>query len=323
MSGRFAGQVAVVTGAGRGIGRSVALQFASEGASVVVCDLGGEVLGGGADGSVAQSVVEEIRAAGGTAVANTSDLATMDGAASAVNDAVGQFGRLDFLFNGAAILGYGRVHELDEATWDNVIRVNLKSAFAMVHHAAPHMMRQRSGCIVNVTSPSALGHYGMTAYGSSKQGLVGFTGAIARELGEYGIRCNTILPCANTRMGEVTAIQEDMAYVVRDLGTTPLANQWLPGMNGQDPASRPEDVAAVVAWLCSPETAAINDRVFYIAGGHLAVFAEPELTRARFNAGGWDLDSLLDPQVTAQFTYGQQNRYGPRDNPRPIGTETA
>jgi NAD(P)-dependent dehydrogenase (short-subunit alcohol dehydrogenase family) len=306
--------VAVVTGGGRGIGRAVALQFAQEGASVVVCDLGGAVLGGGSDASVAEAVAEEIRAAGGQAIANTSDIAAMPGAASAVNDAIGHFDRLDILFNGAAILGYGRVHELDEAVWDNVIRVNLKSAFAMVHHAAPHMMRQRGGAIVNVTSPSALGHYGMTAYGSSKMGLVGFTGAIARELGEYGVRCNTILPCADTRMGAVSQIQEDMAYVVRELGTSPMSNQWLPGMNGQAPFSRCEDVAAVVAWLCSPETAAINDRVFYIAGGHLAVFAEPELIRARFNANGWDLDSLLDPQVVAQFTYGQQNRFGPRED---------
>jgi 3-oxoacyl-[acyl-carrier protein] reductase len=313
MTGRFQGQVAVVTGGGRGIGRSVALQFAQEGASVVVCDLGGEVLGGGSDASVAEVVADEIRAAGGEALANSSDIATMDGAASAVNDAIEHFGRLDILFNGAAILGYGRVHELDEATWDNVIRVNLKSAFAMAHHAAPHMIRQRGGSIVNVTSPSALGHYGMAAYGSSKMGLVGFTGAIARELGEYGVRCNTILPCADTRMGGVGQIQQDMAYVVQELGTSPMSNQWLPGMNGQDPFSRSENVAAVVAWLCSPETAAINDRVFYIAGGHLAVFAEPELVRARFNASGWDLDSLLDPQVVAQFTYGQQNRLAGRD----------
>jgi NAD(P)-dependent dehydrogenase (short-subunit alcohol dehydrogenase family) len=156
----------------------------------------------------------------------------------------------------------------------------------------------------------------MTAYGSSKMGLVGFNGAIARELGEYGIRCNTILPCADSRMGGVTEIQDDMRYVVQELGASPLANQWLPGMNGQEPSIRCENVAAVVAWLCSPETAAINDRVFYIAGGHLAVFAEPELTRARFNAAGWDLDGLLDPQVVAHFTYGQHNRFPRRDEPR-------
>ena len=301
------GRVAVVTGGGRGIGRAVARQFAAEGANVVVCDLGGGVKGGGCDGSVAQAVADEIVAAGGSAIANTADIATMDGAASAVGDAIANFGRIDMLFNGAAILGYGKVHELAEEVWDEVIRVNLKSAFAMVHHVAPHMIAQRSGAIVNVTSPSALGHYGMTAYGSSKQGLVGFTGAIAQELGEYGVRCNTILPCADTRMGDVTEIQTDMAHVVANLGRSPMSNQWLPGMNGQEPTSRCEDVAAVVAWLCSPQTAAINDRTFYIAGGHLAVFQQPELIRARFNAQGWDLDSLLDPQVTAQFTYGQRN----------------
>jgi len=307
MANRFEGKVALVTGGGRGIGRAVARQFAAEGASVVVCDLGGGVKGGGSDAGVAQAVADEIVAAGGKAVANSADIASMEGAASAVEDAISNFGRIDALFNGAAILGYGKVHELAEEVWDEVIRVNLKSAFAMVHHAAPHMITQRSGCIVNVTSPSALGHYGMTAYGSSKQGLVGFTGAIAQELGEYGIRCNTILPCADTRMGEVTEIQEDMAHVVMNLGRSPMSNQWLPGMNGQEPTSHCEDVAAVVAWLCSPETAAINDRTFYIAGGHLAVFQQPELIRARFNAEGWDLDSLLDPQVTAQFTYGQRN----------------
>src|SRR5205085_2062803 len=103
-------------------------------------------------------------------------------------------------------------------------------------------------------------------------------------------------------------------------GMTPLSNQWFPGMNGQDPPSSRDHVAAVVAWLCSPELAAVNDRIFYIAGGHLAVFAEPELIRARFNADGWDLDSLLNPQVVAQFTYGQHNRFPPREEPRPIDT---
>lgn len=308
MAGRFQGQTAIVTGGGRGIGRAVARLFGAEGANVVVCDLGGEVKGGGADAGVAEAVAAEIRGQGGSAVANGADLATMAGAASAVDLAIGEFGRIDVLFNGAAILGYGKVHELEEKVWDEVIRVNLKSAFAMVHHAAPHMIARKSGCIVNVTSPSAYGHYGMTAYGSSKMGLVGFTGAIARELGEHGIRCNTILPCADTRMGEVKEIQADMARVVQELGQTPLGNQWFPGMNGQAPDSKCENVAAVVAWLCSPQTAPINDRVFYIAGGHLAVFAEPELVRARFNAEGWDLDSLLDPGVVAQFTYGQGNR---------------
>lgn len=285
--------------------------LAEEGASVVVCDLGGEVRGGGSDAGVAEAVAEEIRAAGGKAVANTANIATFKGAKSAVDDAIDNYGRLDILFNGAAILRHGRVHELDEESWDIIIGVNLKSAFAMVHFAAPHMMRQRSGCIINVTSPSAMGHTGMSAYAASKMGLVAFTSSIARELGEFGIRCNTILPCADTRMGGVTEIGEDMRYVVEKLGLTPLGNQWFPGMNGQEPHSLPENAAAVVAWLCSPETEPLNARVFYIAGGHLALFNEPELIRARFMATGWDLDGLISPQTVAHFTYGQQNQFPP------------
>ena len=146
--GRFDGQVAVVTGGGRGIGRAVALLLAQEGAKVVVCDLGGEVRGGGADASVAEEVVAEIAAAGGTAIASCADIAAMDGAASAVAAAIDSWGRLDILFNGAGIIRRGMIHEMDEDVWDTIIRVNLKSSFAMTHYAVPHMVRQGSGSII-------------------------------------------------------------------------------------------------------------------------------------------------------------------------------
>ena len=310
--GRFDGQVAVVTGGGRGIGRAVALLLAAEGAKVVVCDLGGEVRGGGVDASVAEAVVAEIAAAGGTAVANSADAATMEGAASAVAAAIDNWGRIDVLFNGAGIIRRGMIHEMEEDLWDTIMRVNLKSAYAMSHYAVPHMIKQRSGSIICVTSPSGYGHYAMSAYAATKEALVAFVRSVAREVGEFGIRCNAIRPCADSRMF-LPEIADDMTYVTEQLGVTPVGGQWFPGMNGEEPGGQVDNVAAVVAWLSRPETEALNGRVVYIAGGHIALCAEPELVRSRYHAPGWNLDALLEPSVTAQFTYDQRNHFARRD----------
>lgn len=309
--GRFSGQVAVVTGGGRGIGRALALILASEGASVVVSDLGCEVRGGGSDDSVAEAVASEIVEAGGIAIASCADVATMAGARSVVEAAITHFGRIDILFNGAGIIRGARIHEMDEDTWDTVMRVNLKSAYAMVHFAAPHMMRQGSGSIVCATSPSGYGHYGMAAYAASKEALVAYVRSIARELGEHGIRCNAIRPCGTSRMF-LPEIADDMAYVTEQLGVPPVGGQWFAGMNGEEPEPLVENVAAVIAWLCRPETEALNGRVVYIAGGHIALCAEPELIRSRYDASGWDLDGLLAPPVITQFTYDQRNHFPKR-----------
>ena len=314
--GKFEGKVAVVTGAGRGIGRATALLLASEGAKIIVSDLGSEVRGGGTDPGVAQGVVEEIRRLGGEAFANGADVASVEGSKSVVDDAISRFGRIDVLVNGAGILRRGLAHEMPESTWDDVIRVNLKSVYAMVRHAAPHMMTQRSGSILSITSPSGYGHYGMSAYATSKEGLVAFTRSIARELGEYGIRCNAIRPCATTRMF-LDEIADDMGYVVGELGVSPVGYQWFPGMNGEEPECLTDNVAAVLAWLSLPATSALNGRVLYIAGGHLALCAEPELVRSRFNRNGWDLPSLLSESVITQFTYDQRNHFAPRDGREP------
>src|SRR5262249_31162741 len=130
----------------------------------------------------------------------------------------------------------------------------------------------------------------------------------------YGIRCNAIRPCASTRMF-LPEILEDMNYMTQDLGVTPVGGQWFPGMNGEEPECTADNVAAVIAWLCRPETEALNARVFYIAGGHLALCTEPELIRSRYKATGWDLDSLMSDEVVAHFTYDQRNHFARRDTP--------
>ena len=309
--GRFEGQVAVITGGGRGIGQALALLLAREGARVMVNDLGCEVRGGGNDTAVADAVVAEITAAGGTAIASGADVATMAGAASVVGAAIEAWGRIDILFNGAGIIRRGAIHEMPEDVWDEIIRVNLKSAYAMVHHAAPHMIRQRSGSIICATSTSGYGHYAMSAYAATKEALVAFTRSIARELGEYGIRCNAIRPCATSRMF-LSEIADDMTYVTQELGVPPVGGQWFAGMNGEEPEGAVENVAAVIAWLSHPQTEPLNARVVYIAGGHVALCTEPELIRSRYQAGGWTLDALLEPSVVTQFTYDQRNHFGPR-----------
>jgi 3-oxoacyl-[acyl-carrier protein] reductase len=311
MAETFEGKVAVITGGGRGIGRATALLLASEGAKVIVNDLGSEVRGGRADPAVAEQVVEEIRRLGGEVYANSADAASFEGAKSIIDDAIARFGRIDVLVNGAGILRRGLIHEMPESTWDNVIRVNLKSVYAMVRHAAPYMMKQRSGSILSITSPSGYGHYAMSAYAASKEGLVAFTRSIARELGEYGIRCNAIRPCATTRMF-LEEIADDMKYVVGELGVPPVGTQWFPGMNGEEPECSTDHVAAVLAWLSLPATNALNGRVFYIAGGHLALCTEPELIRSRYNREGWTLPSLLSESVITHFTYDQRNHFAPK-----------
>ena len=188
MAKRFAGKVAVVTGAGRGIGRCEALLLAQQGAKVVVNDLGGAPTGEGADKSVAQMVADEIKAAGGEAVANTDSVTTMEGGKAIIDSAIKNFGRLDILINNAGNLRPKPIWEMTEQDWDLVINVHLKGTFTCTRHAAPIFREQRSGVIVNTASESGLGHYGMANYSAAKEGIVGFTRTVARDLGQFNVQ---------------------------------------------------------------------------------------------------------------------------------------
>src|SRR5215469_4240173 len=196
---RLAGKVAIVTGAGRGIGRCEALLLAAEGASVIVNDVFVENRGGASETPIAGGVVAEIRAAGGIAAANGDSVASMQGAERIVNSALREFGRLDILINNAGNVRPGNIYEMNEYDWDRVIQTHLKGAFAMIRFASPIFCAQGAGVIVNTGSESGLGHPTMANYSAAKEGVIGLTRSIARELGRFGVRCNAIRPRAVTQ----------------------------------------------------------------------------------------------------------------------------
>jgi NAD(P)-dependent dehydrogenase (short-subunit alcohol dehydrogenase family) len=252
------GRVAIVTGAGRGIGREHSLLLAAQGAKVVVNDLGGSRDGSGSDAGPAQEVVDEVKALGGEAVANTDDISDFKGAESLVNTAIEAFGKLDVLINNAGILRDRMLVNMTEAEWDAVIQVHLKGTFAPAHFAANHW-RERSkageevdGRIINTTSPSGIyGNVGQTNYGAAKAGIAAFTIIAAKELGRYGVTVNAIAPAALTRMTE-------------DLGMGGASEETKESMS-------PRHIAPVVCWLASPLSASVTGRVFDVSGRMLSV----------------------------------------------------
>ncbi|HXH20838.1 MAG TPA: SDR family NAD(P)-dependent oxidoreductase, partial [Dehalococcoidia bacterium] len=199
--GWLEGKVAVVTGAGRGIGRGIALLMAKEGAKVVVNDLGGNTDGTGVDQGPAMEVVEEIRKAGGTAVPNFDSVASVQGGENIIKTALDNFGRIDILVNNAGILRDRMIFNMTEEEWDAVIAVHLKGQYCTIKPASILMRQQRWGRIVNFSSTSGLiGNAGQANYGAAKAGVAGLTRVVARDLGRYGVTCNAIAPVAATRL---------------------------------------------------------------------------------------------------------------------------
>jgi NAD(P)-dependent dehydrogenase (short-subunit alcohol dehydrogenase family) len=252
------GRVAIVTGAGRGIGREHALLLAEHGASVVVNDLGGAADGTGSDVGPAQQVVDEITAMGGTAVVNGDDISDFAGAGRMVQQAVDAFGRLDVLINNAGILRDRMLVNMDEAEWDAVIKVHLKGTFAPTRHAAAHWREQvKAGeavdaRVINTTSPSGIyGNVGQTNYGAAKAGIASFTIIAAKELSRYGITVNAIAPAALTRLTE-------------GLGMGQASDEVKAQMS-------PRHIATLAVYLASPRSSAITGRVFDSSGRMLSV----------------------------------------------------
>lgn len=297
---RLEGKVAIITGAGRGIGRAEALLLAEQGAKIVVNDLGGGSGGGGSDASFAQSVVDEIKAMGGEAVAQTSSVASMEGARAIVDCAVDSFGRLDILINNAGIARPLRIDETPEDAWDAIHSVNLKGPYATIHHAAPIFIRQGGGVIVNTSSPSGFGQYANTAYAAAKEGVIGLTRSVARDLGQFGVRCNVIRPVAAASQMGTPEMIDAVRYSQEKLDIPAIWNRF---SGARTAGAKQEHVAAIAVWLCTDACAHVSGREFFVAGEEIGLLPEPELSRASFKAGGWDIDSLDDP-LTARYLVG-------------------
>lgn len=292
--GRLDDKVAVVTGAGRGIGREIALAMAAEGAKVVVNDLGGNTDGTGTT-SIAEEVAAEIRAAGGEAASNTESVAEVSGGASLLQTALDNFGGMDILVNNAGILRDKTVFKMEESDWDAVIAVHLKGHYCCSRPFAQYIREHnRTGArIINFSSVSGLyGNFGQLNYGAAKAGIAGFSRVLALELAKYGCTVNTISPGALTRM--TIPLRENRGEEVGD---------------GDLEAGGPQHIAPIVVWLAGPEGANVTSEIFHTGRGGVGIMQQPRVIKQyRKRRGVWQLDELdnIVPDLVAARKANQE-----------------
>ena len=285
MADRLKGRVAIVTGAGRGIGKGEALLLAAEGAAVIVNDFGGTSTGEGGEKTPAEEVVAEIEKAGGKAAANYANVADFAACEAMVQQAVDTFGRLDIVVNNAGILRDRMVFNMSEEEWDTVLAVHLKGHFNLTRHACVVFRQQRSGVIVNTSSESGLGNRGQANYAAAKEGIVGLTRTTARDMGRYGVRCNAIRPRAATRL----TISDDMRDAAARGGAAGMTPEMLNAFEKANPA---EAIAPLVVWLCTEEASNINGRTFLVVGNQVGLYSEPKVVAEARSDHGWTIDEL-------------------------------
>ena len=281
--GLLDGKVAVITGAGRGIGRTEALLLASEGASVVVNDVGAAVSGEASEERPAEEVVNEIKGAGGTAVANFDDITSWEGGQALINQATQDLGGLDILVNNAGILRDRMSFNMEEADWDAVINVHLKGHFVPSRFAGAYWRAKAKetgepvdAAIINTSSEAGLfGNAGQLNYGGAKAGIAAMTIILARELDRFGVRSNAIAPRARTRMTEFL------------MGTAAAD----PGDSGFDTWA-PENTAALVAWLASDLSKGVSGQVFIITGGLVQLAQGWHAVNKATSDKPWTIDSI-------------------------------
>ncbi|MGH2609093.1 MAG: SDR family NAD(P)-dependent oxidoreductase [Tepidiformaceae bacterium] len=320
MPGRLEGRVAIVTGAGRGIGRGEALLLAQEGARVVVNDFGGSTAGEGGDASPADEVVAEIKKLGSDAVANYGNVANTDDGEAMVKQALDTWGRLDILVNNAGILRDRMIFNMSEGEWDAVIAVHLKGHFTVTRPASMVFRQQRSGRIVNTSSESGLGNMGQGNYAAAKEGIVGLTRTLALDLGKYGVTANAIRPRAATRLtispemeAARTRRQQGGAAAEPAPGADSSAQQAIAGIA----ALAPELVAPLVVWLATDAAHNVNGRDFLVGGDEISLMSIPQRERTIYREGGFTLD-VLDRLFASTLGAGLKNPAPPQ-----VARETA
>ena len=274
--GRLNGKIAVVTGAGRGIGKETALFLAKEGAKVVVNDLGGNTDGTGGT-QIADEVVEEIKAAGGEAVANYDSVSDFAGGQNIFQTAIDTFGGMDILINNAGILRDKTLFNMEENDWDQVIAVHLKGHFNCTKPFASYIREtNRMDCrIINMSSVSGLyGNFGQTNYGAAKAGIAGFTRSLSFEMAKYKCTVNTISPGAATRM---------TIDLIKAAGRDVDVNDWKQG---------PQQLAPVITWLCCDEASDITNQIIHVQNGTVGIMQQPAVIESFLSEELWSLDQL-------------------------------
>ncbi|MDA0770661.1 MAG: SDR family NAD(P)-dependent oxidoreductase [Chloroflexi bacterium] len=302
MGNRLAGKVAVVTGAGRGVGRGVAKLLAEEGASVVVNDLGCDVDGSGSSQTPADNVVAEIKASGGNAVANYDDIAIMDGGENVVRTAVETYGQLDILVNSTGVMRDRMIYQMTPEDWDLVVRNNTKGVFTTCKFAGIVFRQQRSGRIVNMTSDAGLGDIGRSNYAAASEGIVGLTRTVGRDLGRYGVTCNAISPMVETRLFPGTVEEFRVAEGIHPtpaeragIGASSPVAEW----DGPGIPDDPDNVAPLAVYLCTYAVPNVNCNVFGVRGGSIFLYSNPSIEKALHKWGTFTMDEmdLLVPKM--------------------------
>jgi NAD(P)-dependent dehydrogenase (short-subunit alcohol dehydrogenase family) len=300
MGDKLRNQGAVVTGAGRGVGREIALALAAEGASVVVVDPGVSMDGAGFDASPADDTAAEINKRGGTAVANHGSVVDPKACEDIIESCLENFGRLDILVNVAGIVRPGLVWELSDEDWDALMKTHLYGTFYTTRLAARIMKEQRRGRIINTVSRAAyLGRQRNANYTAAKGGITGFSYTVALELSGFGVTCNMISPGASTRLtGDKASMKQDFDADL-ELGfiTKEEYEKRLKSLEGPlpDVIGGAEHIAPMTVYLCTDEASNINGQIFEVARGSVSIYSEPRLLNVMSNNGElWSLEQLAE-----------------------------
>jgi NAD(P)-dependent dehydrogenase (short-subunit alcohol dehydrogenase family) len=290
MTGIVAGKTAIVTGAGRGIGRGIAMLLAKEGARVVVCDIGASLQGEGNDTGPAQHMVGDIKKAGGEAIASTLSITEPQNAETIVKAAVDAYGRIDILVNNAGILRDVIFHKMSWSDWSDVIAVHLNGSFNMSRAVAPLFREQNSGAFVHMTSTSGLvGNFGQANYMAAKLGVMGLSRGIALDMARFNVRSNCIAPFAFTRM-----IESIPAQTEQDKRRIEAFQRMTP-----------EKIAPLAVFLCSNVATGITGQIFSVRNNEIYLFNQPRPVKTIHRADGWTPQQIaaeLNPAFTSLFT---------------------